>query len=159
MSLFSKLNILLFKTTLNSLIKNWKHLICISLTFKIRYQPHFQNNYLNTFNGQSFMRKYTSCDQPTNWNVKKALSNKSPKGAAEERPEFYIKPPLGAPVMIYPQGYLLKSLPQRDISTRQQGFEVSAFPLLGELLKAIEHHLPDCQINRWQLGPTGGVRL
>ena len=30
-------------------------------------------------------------------------------GAAEERPEFDIKSPLGAPLLIFPRGNLLKS--------------------------------------------------
>ena len=37
---------------------------------------------------------------------------------------------------------------------RQQGFEIRVFPLLGELPKAIEPHLPVCQLYRWQLGPN-----
>ena len=35
-----------------------------------------------------------------------------PMAAAGERPEFDIKSPLGDPVLIFPQGYLLKSFPQ-----------------------------------------------
>ena len=38
-----------------------------------------------------------------------------------------------------------------DTSARQRGFGIS-FPLLGELPKAIEPHLPVCQLHRWQLG-------
>ena len=34
--------------------------------------------------------------------------------ASRLRPEFHIKPPLGAPLIIFSQGYLLKSFPQRD---------------------------------------------
>ena len=34
------------------------------------------------------------------------------------------------------------------------GFEISVFPLLGELPKTIEPHLPICQLYRWQLGPN-----
>ena len=78
----------------------------------------------------------------------------SPWGNAGERSEFNIKPPLGAPLMIFPIGYLLKSFPQVDTSARQRGFEIRAFPLLGELPKAIEPHLPVCQLYRWQLGPN-----
>ena len=70
-----------------------------------------------------------------------------------ERSEFDIKPPLGAPLLIFPRGYLLKSFPQVDTSARQRGFEIRVFPLLGELPKAIEPHLPVCQLYRWQLGP------
>ena len=77
-----------------------------------------------------------------------------PWGAAGERSEFKIKPPLGAPLLIFPRGYLLKSLPHVDTSARQQGFEIRGFPLLGELPKAIEPHLPICQLYRWQLGPN-----
>ena len=66
-----------------------------------------------------------------------------PWGAAGERSEFNIKPPLGAPLLIFPQV---------DTSARQRGFEIRVFPLLGELPKAIEPHLPVCQLYRWQLG-------
>ena len=77
-----------------------------------------------------------------------------PWGAAGERSEFNIKPPLGAPLLIFPWGYLLKSFPQVDTSARQRGFEIRVFPLLGELPKAFEPHLPVCQLYRWQLGPN-----
>ena len=77
-----------------------------------------------------------------------------PWGAAGERSEFNIKPPLGAPLLIFPRGYVLKSFPQVDTSARQRGFEIRVFPLLGELPKAIEPHLPVCQLSRWQLGPN-----
>ena len=46
-----------------------------------------------------------------------------PCGAAGERSEFNIKPPLGAPLLIYPRGYLLKSFPQVDTSARQRGLK------------------------------------
>ena len=75
-----------------------------------------------------------------------------PCGAAAERSESNIKPPLGAPLLIFPRGYLQKSFPQVDTSARQRGFEVRVFPLLGELPKATEPHLPVCQLCRWQLG-------
>ena len=77
-----------------------------------------------------------------------------PWGAAGERSEFNIKPPLGAPLLIIPQSYLLKSFPQVDTLASQQGFEIIVFPLLGELLKAINPHLPICQLYSWQLGPN-----
>ena len=77
-----------------------------------------------------------------------------PWGAAGERSEFDIKPPLGALLLIFPRGYLLKSFPQVDTSVRQRGLEIKVFPLLGELPKAIEPHLPVCQLYRWQLGPN-----
>ena len=77
-----------------------------------------------------------------------------PWGAAGERSEFTIKPSLGAPLLIFPRGYLLKSFPQVDTSARQRGFEIRVFPLLGELPKAIEPHLPVCQLYRWQHGPN-----
>ena len=41
-------------------------------------------------------------------------------GAAGERSEFNIKLPLGAPLLIFPRGYFLKSFPQVDTSSRQQ---------------------------------------
>ena len=77
-----------------------------------------------------------------------------PWGAARERSEFSIKPPLGAPLLIFSRGYLLKSFPQVDTSARQRGFEIRVFPLLDELPKAIEPHLPVFQLYRWQLGPN-----
>ena len=69
----------------------------------------------------------------------------APWGAAGERSEFNVKPPLGAPLLIFPRGYHMKSFPQVDTSARQRGFEIRVFPLLGELPKAIETHLPVCQ--------------
>ena len=50
-----------------------------------------------------------------------------------ERGQSNIKPSLGAPLLIYPRGYLLKSFSQVDSSARQRGFEIRVFPLLGEL--------------------------
>ena len=52
------------------------------------------------------------------------------RGTDGERSEFNIKPPLGAPLLIFPRGYLLKSFPQVDTSA------IRVFPLLGELPKA-----------------------
>ena len=78
----------------------------------------------------------------------------SPWGSAGERSEFNIQPPLGAPLLIFPRGYLLKSFSQVNTSARQLEFEVSVFPLLVELPRAIEPHLPVCQLYRWQLGPN-----
>ena len=77
-----------------------------------------------------------------------------PWGAAGERSDFSIKPPLGAPLLIFPRGYPMKFLPQVDTSARQWGFEIRDFPLLGELSKAIEPHLPVFQLYHWQLGPN-----
>ena len=77
-----------------------------------------------------------------------------PWGAAGERSEFNIKPPLGAPLLIFHRGYLLKSFPQVDTSARKRGVEIRVVRLLGELPKAIKPHLPDCQLYRWQLGPN-----
>ena len=77
-----------------------------------------------------------------------------PLVAAGERSEYNIKPPLGAPLLICPRGYLLKSFPQVDTSTTQRGFEIRVFPLQVELPKAIDPHLPVCQLYRWQLGPS-----
>ena len=77
-----------------------------------------------------------------------------PMGAAGEKPEFDIKPPLRTPLLIFLQGYLLISFPQVHTSKKQLEFEIRVFPLLGELPKAIEPHLPVCQLYRWQLGPT-----
>ena len=47
----------------------------------------------------------------------------SPIGAVGERPEFDVKPPLGSPLMVFPQGYLLKSFPQGDTSARLHGLK------------------------------------
>ena len=58
-------------------------------------------------------------------------------GAAGDRSEFNIKPPLGAPNLSFPYGYLLRPFPQVDASARQRGFEIRVFPLLGVLPKAI----------------------
>ena len=65
-----------------------------------------------------------------------------PCEVAGERSEFNIIPPLGAPLLIFPRGYLLKSFPRVDTSASQRGFEIRVFPLLGELPKAIEPHMP-----------------
>ena len=78
----------------------------------------------------------------------------SPVRAAGERPEFDIKPHIGASLKIFPRGHFLKSFPQRDTLTIQLDCEISVFPLLGELPKAIEHHMHVCQSYRWQLGPN-----
>ena len=75
-------------------------------------------------------------------------------GAAGERSDFNIKQPIGAPLLISPWGYLLTSFPQEDTSAKQRGLEIRVFPLLGELPKGIEPHLPVCQLCRWQLGPN-----
>ena len=80
--------------------------------------------------------------------------NFPPCGSAGERSELSIKPPLGAPLLIFSRGYLLKSFPRVDTSARHRGFEIRVFPLLGELPKAIEPHLPVCQLYRRQLGPS-----
>ena len=74
--------------------------------------------------------------------------------AAGERSEFNIQPPLGAPLLIFPRGYLLKSFPQVDTSAKQREFEIRVFPLLGELSKAIEPHVPVCRLYGWKLGPN-----
>ena len=81
----------------------------------------------------------------------------SPMGAAGERPAFDIKPPLRAPLLIFFRGYLQKSFSQGDTSARQWGFEIRVFPLLGELPKAIESHLHDCQLFAGNLVPLTHV--
>ena len=75
-------------------------------------------------------------------------------GAAGERPQFDIKPPSGAPLLIFPRGYRLTFFLQGEFSARRRRFEVSSIALLGELLKAIKPHMPVCQSYRLQLGPT-----
>ena len=52
-------------------------------------------------------------------------------GTAGEIPEFDIKPPLTAPLMIFRRDYLLNFFPIEDTSTRQQGCEIRVFHLLG----------------------------
>ena len=44
-----------------------------------------------------------------------------PSGTAGERPEYDIKPPLGAPHLIVPRGYLLMYFLQRYSSAKQLG--------------------------------------
>ena len=53
----------------------------------------------------------------TTW-VLSVGGNLPPCAAAGERSDFNIKPPLGAPLLIFPRGYLLKSFPWVDTSTR-----------------------------------------
>ena len=77
-----------------------------------------------------------------------------PLGAAGEMPEFDIKPPFLAPLLIFPRGYLLKCFPQVDTSPRQRGFRFRVFSYQGQLLMAVESHLPVCQCFRWQLVPS-----
>ena len=72
-----------------------------------------------------------------------------PWGVGGERPEFNIKLPLGPQLLIFPRGYLLKYFPQDS-----GGLKSEFFPHLGELLKAIEPHLPIWQLCPWQLGPN-----
>ena len=43
-----------------------------------------------------------------------------PWGAAGERSEFNVKPPLRAPLLIFLRGYLLKSFPLVDAPARQR---------------------------------------
>ena len=69
--------------------------------------------------------------------------NLPPCRAAGERSEFNIKPPLGAPLLIFPRGYLLKSFPRVDTSARQRGFEIRVFPLLAAKgYRATPAHMP-----------------
>ena len=69
-------------------------------------------------------------------------------GAAGERPVFDVKARLRAPLMIFDRGNYLKSFPHGDASARELGFDIRVFPLLGELPKAIEPHLPVCLLCR-----------
>ena len=79
----------------------------------------------------------------------------SPVGVSGEMPEFSIKPPIGAALLIFFLGYLPKSIPQGDTSARQWGFEIRVFPLLGELPKVIKPHLPVSQLCHLQLDSIG----
>ena len=56
--------------------------------------------------------------------------------------------------MISSRGYLLKSFPKVNTPARQRAFEIRLFPLLCELPKSTEPHLPVCLLYRWQLGPN-----
>ena len=51
-------------------------------------------------------------------------------GAARESPEFDIKTPLGAPLLIFPRDFLLKSF-HKGILPQDNGGLESAFTLLG----------------------------
>ena len=64
----------------------------------------------------------TSLRMDTTW-VLSVGGSLPPCGAAGERSEFNIKPPLGAPLLIFPRGCLLKSFPQVHTSARQQGLK------------------------------------
>ena len=75
-----------------------------------------------------------------------------PMGDAGGRPEFEIKSPFGAPLLILPWSHLVKSFPQGYNSARQRNFEIRVSHLLIELPKAIRPYLPLCQSYRWQLG-------
>ena len=68
--------------------------------------------------------------------------------ATIERPEFYIKPLLGAPFLIFPKGNIMMSFQLGDTSARKRGLK-SVFLLLGEVPMAIELHLLVCQLYRW----------
>ena len=74
---------------------------------------------------------------------------------------FDVKPPLGAPLLIFARGSILTYFSQGGTTARQRGFEVRALPLLGELPMAIEPYLPVCQLCRCQLHyrcyPSGGL--
>ena len=72
-------------------------------------------------------------------------------GAEGERPEFDIKLPFGVPLVIFLQRYLLKSFPKGDTFARQQWFEIRVFTLLCISTKAVEPHLPACQLCRLQI--------
>ena len=77
-----------------------------------------------------------------------------PIGVVGERSEFYVKPPIGTPLLIFPRFRFLKTFPQGNTSVRQRGFEIRACPVLGWMPKAIELHLTVCLSYRWQLGPN-----
>ena len=83
--------------------------------------------------------------------------NLPPCGAAGERSEFNIKPLLGAPLLIFPRGYLLKSFSRVDTSARQQGFEIRVFPLLGELPKVSSHTCPYASYTTGNSVPACGL--
>ena len=68
------------------------------------------------------------------------LESPSSMGAAGERLELDAKPPLGAPHLVFPRRYLLKSVAQEDTSARERGCEIRVLFLQGVLPKAIEPH-------------------
>ena len=63
-------------------------------------------------------------------------------GAAGEKPEFCLKPPVEALIQIFTRAYLMTSFPHGDTSERQREYEFNVFLLLGELSRAIASHLP-----------------
>ena len=66
----------------------------------------------------------------------------SPMAAAGVSSEFDMKPPLGAPLLIFPRGHVPKSFPQGDTSARQRRVGIRFFLLLFALPNAIESNLP-----------------
>ena len=80
-------------------------------------------------------------------------------GAAGERPEFDIMPPLGASVLIFPKGYLLNSFPHGDTSKRLWGFEIRILPLPGELPRLSNLTCPFASYTASNSVPTCGLRL
>ena len=75
-------------------------------------------------------------------------------GAAGERPELDVKPPLEATLRIFRRGDLLKSFSQLYTYAKRWGFEIGTFPLLVEMPHAIKLHLPVCYSVK-----TSGLRL
>ena len=71
-----------------------------------------------------------------------------------ERSDFNFKPPLGAPLLIFSSRLSPEVFSTSGYFRKTAGVEIRFFPLLGELPKAIEPHLPVCQLYRWQLGPN-----
>ena len=68
--------------------------------------------------------------------------------AARERPEFDIKPTLWALLLIFSSRVSPNVFSTRGYLRKTAGFEIRVFPLLGELPKAIEPHLPAYQLYR-----------
>ena len=71
--------------------------------------------------------------------VLSVLGSHSSWGAAGERSDLNIKPPLGTPLLICPRGFFLKSVSQADISARQWGLK-SKFSLSYESCQWLSGH-------------------
>ena len=119
----------------------------LAFHYKIRWHRRVCDGQLNGWlqhsAGTQFVGTHLSVDTTQVLPVGGSLP---PKGAAGEMPEFGFKPPLGAPLLIFPRGYLLRCFPQDSRCL------ISVFPLLCELLIAIDPHLPVSQLFRGHPG-------
>ena len=82
-----------------------------------------------------------------------------PWGAAGERSELSIKPPLGAPLLIFPRGYLMKPFPQLGTSAKQRGFEIMVSLSSVSRQRPSSHTCPFASNTAGNSVPTCGLRL